>query len=412
MRTLIRSLVAAATIPLLAGSLVLLTDRDLRGQDTRRLLLPEGTVLTVRTDTSLNSETARQGQRFTTTVTDTVRVEGFTAIPAGATIEGVIALAREADDRRSGVLGLDFTGIRFPDGRTVSIDGKLTSTDPEERRRIEAQGEDARVVLVGGRRGAGAAIGALGEGEANDPVSSILGAIGGLLSEGDDVRVPEDAQLAVQLERGVVLTARDTRRDDRAPSAFTIFTSEEAISAAQRELGANGYYQGPVDGRLDERTRRALLTFQIDHGILATGNLDGRTAAELGLSLGAGFALSAGEASLVQSDAEHLLHDWRETLGIAPSGRLDPYRPYRTEELELLFALSALADNAALYEQLVERSGRSDGLIAASRALAATAGRVDRTISGVEVPAHVQAGWSRLELELEPIAPDLVREDR
>ncbi len=368
-----------------------------------RLLVPDGTVLTVTTNQPLDSGEMQQGQDFTTTVTDSVGVDGYIVIPAGSEIVGQVTLVRRADDRQSGVLGLEFTALRLPNGQTTAIDGKLTSTDPAERRQIEARG-DARVVLVGGREGVGATVGALGGGNARDPISSVLGAIGALLSEGSDVEMPAGATLAVQLQRPVVLVARGAPA--RRPDAFTIYTSEQTIRAAQEALRQRGYYRGSIDGRLNETTQRSLLAFQIDNGVLATGNLDGRTAQLLGLEVGVAAALTADEASFVRRTGQSLVTRWRDHVGIAPNGRMDGGRYYDTSEVELYFALSAFTDNAALYEQIVRASGNVDGLAAASGALVAAATDVDAAMEGVRLPARTEASWDQIRRVVADLDPE------
>ena len=174
-----------------------------------QVILPEGSVFTVRTTTPLSSASARQGAAFQTTVTDSVLVEGFTVIPAGSRVTGIVTAVRPADDRQSGVLGVSFDELRIPDGTTIAIDGRLTSTDPAERRQIDSR-PDTQVVLVGGRRGVGAAIGGIQN--PNDPVGSLLGTLGALLSEGADVNLPSGTTLAVQLERGLALRVQGPRR--------------------------------------------------------------------------------------------------------------------------------------------------------------------------------------------------------
>lgn len=392
-----------ALLALLAFSSV--GPQTLRAQ--QRLLIPEGTVLTVTTNERLDSGTMRQGEDFTTTLQDSIRVEGYTVIPAGSEIIGQVTLVRAADDRESGVLGVEFTTLRLSGGSTIPIDGKLTSTDPAERRQIEARG-DSRAVLVGGRRGVGATIGALGGGDASDPVSGVLGALGALLSEGSDVEVPAGTRLAVQLERPVVLVARGTPA--RQPDAFTIYTSEETIRAAQEALRQRGYYRGPIDGRLNETTQRALLAFQIDNGVLATGNLDGRTAGLLDLRVGVAAALTEGEASYVRRYAQSLVTRWREYVGIASSGRMDARRSYAESEMELYFALSAFADNAGLYEQIVRASGNVDGLGAASAALIGSAREVDAAMAAVQVPARTAGTWSQVRRVLADLDPEYAPE--
>ena len=93
----------------------------------QRLLLPEGTVLTVQTETPLSSQSAEVGQVFSTIVTDSVRVDGFTVIPEGSRIEGEVTMARAATSRESGMIGVEFSRLVFPNSRAMAIAGKLHS---------------------------------------------------------------------------------------------------------------------------------------------------------------------------------------------------------------------------------------------------------------------------------------------
>jgi peptidoglycan hydrolase-like protein with peptidoglycan-binding domain len=56
------------------------------------------------------------------------------------------------------------------------------------------------------------------------------------------------------------------------------------IASAQKRLWASGYYRGPINGRYTSRTRRALRTFQFDHGLAQTGRLNRKTCLMLGAS--------------------------------------------------------------------------------------------------------------------------------
>ncbi|MGI9078359.1 MAG: peptidoglycan-binding domain-containing protein, partial [Gemmatimonadaceae bacterium] len=285
-----------------------------------RLVLPEGSVIIVRTSSPLESSTAKAGQTFETVVVDTIRVENYTAIPADSRIRGVVTFAQAADRKRSGVIEINFDRLTLPDGKVYSLSGKLTSTDAAERRQIESD-PNARVVLVGGRGGVGAAI--AGAGSDRSPASGILAALGDLLSEARDVKVPAGTPLAVQLEQGLVLSRRGTAR---APDAFTIYTAADRIRAAQQVLAQQNYYRGAINGQLDEGTQRALFEFQIDKGIIATGNLDGRTAQALGLSATDGAdatVLSPEEASLLRRGAQALVGRQRQEMAISTTGRMD-----------------------------------------------------------------------------------------
>ena len=385
------------TVGLWAMFFMLVAVPGLRAQT--RLVLPEGSVIIVRTSTALESATAKAGQNFETIVADTVRVDDYTAIPAGSRIRGVVTFAQPADRQRSGVIEVTFDRLALPDGRTYPLSGKLTSTDAAERRQIESD-PNARVVLVGGRGGVGAAI--AGANSEKSPASGILAALGSLLSEARDVRVPAGTPLAVQLEQGLVLSRRGMAR---APDAFTIFTATDRISAAQQALAQQNYYRGAVNGQLDDPTRRALFEFQVDKGITATGNLDWRTAQALGLSSTTGgttaaATLSPEQASLVRRNAQALVGRQRQDMAISAGNRLDTRRGYTEDDVELWFALSAFADNASLYEQLARASGNVQGFASAGKALVAAARRVDAALPRARTSAELQNGWSSIRAQL------------
>jgi peptidoglycan hydrolase-like protein with peptidoglycan-binding domain len=56
------------------------------------------------------------------------------------------------------------------------------------------------------------------------------------------------------------------------------------IFSAQKRLMATGYYRGPIDGRYNRRTMRALRNFQFDNNLAETGRLNRKTCIRLGAS--------------------------------------------------------------------------------------------------------------------------------
>lgn len=71
--------------------------------------------------------------------------------------------------------------------------------------------------------------------------------------------------------------------------------SSSVIKEAQQKLSAAGHDAGPADGIMGPRTAQALKDFQQDKGLEASGQLDQRTLAELGLESSAiGASSSAG----------------------------------------------------------------------------------------------------------------------
>jgi peptidoglycan hydrolase-like protein with peptidoglycan-binding domain len=364
-----------------------------------RLVLPAGSVIMVRTTSPLQSTSAQAGQTFETNVEESVGVDEYTVIPGGSRIRGTVSLARPATRQQSGVIEVVFDRLTLPDGTSLPITGKLTSTDSTERRQIETN-PDARVVLVGGRGGIGATIAGAGTGRSANNVFSMLG---GLLSEGRDVNVPAGTPLAVELERAVTLRGGGRLR---GVEASTIYTAAERIRAAQQALASKNYYRGSINGQLDDATRRALFEFQLDSQLRGTGNLDGRTAQALGLNMAGGLSgatLSAEEASAVRRDAQSIAARQRAELGVAGVGRLDPARAYAQGDLDLWFALSAFADNASLYEQVVRNGGNRDAAVAAGRALAGAARRVDAAMQTARTSAQVQSAWTSIRQRLSAI---------
>ena len=352
-----------------------------------RVVLPAGSVIMVRTTTALQSATAKAGDTFETTVEEGVGVDEYTVIPAGSRIRGRIVAAQPATRDQSGVIDVAFDQLTLPDGSNYALYGKLTSTDSAERRQI-ATNANPRVVLVGGRGGIGAAI--AGASRSN----TLLSALGGLLSEGLDVNVAAGSPLAVELERALTLRGRGRAR---SVDASTIFTAPERIRAAQQALARLNYYRGPISGTLDDATRKALFAFQIDRQLTGTGNLDGRTATALGLNLSTGIsgaALSAEQASQLRRDAQTMVSGFRTELGINGNGRLNPNRAYAQTDLDLWFALSAFADNAGIYEQVVRSRSNDDAIVLAGRALVAAARRVDSAMQAAPVSARAQSSWA------------------
>ena len=373
-----------------------------------RVVLPAGTVIIVRTTAPLQSASARTGQSFETNVDGSIGVDEYTVIPAGSRVRGVVSLATPATRQQSGVIEVVFDRLTLPNGSTFPISGKLTSTDSAERRQIESD-PNAHVVLVGERGGIGAAIAGAGSSKSTN---NIFAALGSLLSEGRDVSVPAGTPLAVELQSAVTLRGGGRLR---GLEGSTLYTAADRISAAQQALAQQNYYRGPISGQLDDATRRALFQFQVDRGLSATGNLDGRTAQALGISAGpgvpgstvgstlSGSVFTAAQASAVRRDAQTLVSRYRNELAASGVGRLDPSRAYTQGDLDLWFALSAFADNASIYEQVVTSGTNRDGAVMAGRALASAARRVDSAIPNARSSAQLQNAWNTLRRQLTTI---------
>ena len=366
-----------------------------------RAVLPEGTVILVRTQTALESANAKTGQTFQTVVSDSVVADNYTLIPAGSTVRGVIAYARVASRSQSGVIDVHFDRLTLPDGRSYAMEGKLTSTDAAERKQIDADSTN-HVVLIGGRGGIGAAIAGTGSDK-----TGILSALGSLLSEGRDVAVPAGTQIAVQLTRPLTLSRRGYA------SIAGIFTATDRIRAAQTALARANYYRGPVNGLFNDATQRALVEYQIDNNLTATGNLDVVTAQKLGIysatstgEVESAYVLTSNEAAIVRRAAQSLASQERVDLRIATTGRLSSGRSYTDADLETWFAISAFADNASIYEALVRPGNNTSAAQMAGKALITAARRVDAAIALGAASSTVRNNWASLRSNLSVLDPN------
>jgi hypothetical protein len=175
--------------------------------------LPADTVLRVRLNDTISTESSRPGDRFMATVDDT-------SLPAGTRVQGVVIGVTRADRGTPGKLGIDFRTLELPDGRRIPITGTPTSLDSKSVRttsngRLVATPQSKK--NTGKYIAYGAAGGLL--------IGSLLGknVVGGLLGAGAgyllgrkkdkqaaqrDVVLREGTKMGVRLDRRVILAHR------------------------------------------------------------------------------------------------------------------------------------------------------------------------------------------------------------
>ena len=73
--------------------------------------------------------------------------------------------------------------------------------------------------------------------------------------------------------------------------------SPDTVKQAQEKLSAAGMDAGPADGKAGPKTEAAVKEFQQSKGIQASGKLDQKTLAALGVSEGSGSASSGSTGS-------------------------------------------------------------------------------------------------------------------
>ena len=214
-----KSFVAGLAVFFSAG---LLFPTGLQGQATRTYLVPEGTRIQVRLESTLQSKTNRQGDRFTVKVVESVQVRGKEVIPAGSTVEGRVAEVRQAGRIKGRAqVHLSYERLIFPNGVSETIiasQAELDDTQKEEMDRREGTilGESTRK-RTGAEIGAGAAIGAgigaIAGGRKGAAIGAGAGGLIGLVDVlrrgGKEIEIPAGTLMVIRLDRP--LTVISTR---------------------------------------------------------------------------------------------------------------------------------------------------------------------------------------------------------
>ena len=166
------------------------------------IVLPAGTVLTVKTQQALSSKSSQAGQTFLATLAQPVSVDGRSAIPAGSTASGTVVTAKaKGKVKGEGQLDLALTSITAG-GHTYPIKtGLLSSTVKGKGKRTAATtgGGAAGGALIGGIAGGGkgAAIGA--------GVGAAAGFIGGTFTGNKQIEIPAESALSFTLAQPLTL---------------------------------------------------------------------------------------------------------------------------------------------------------------------------------------------------------------
>ena len=169
------------------------------------IVVPAGTVLTVRTSQALSSKTSQTGQTFLATLAQPVSVGGKSALPAGSTISGTVISAKaKGKIKGEGELVLALNTISVG-GHTYPIQTRsLDSTTKGKGKRTAATtgGGAAGGALIGGLAGGGkgAGIGAL--------VGAGAGLVGGAMTGNQQVEIPAESALSFTLSASLTLPPR------------------------------------------------------------------------------------------------------------------------------------------------------------------------------------------------------------
>jgi hypothetical protein len=176
---------------------------------TKTNVVPVNAELAVRTEDTIDSDTAAEGQIFAAEITqDVLDDEGNVVIPYGSNAQIVI---------KSATKGSRFHGASdlVLDLQSVSVGGRryLIDTVDIERKGREGVGVNKRTAVF---TGAGAAVGAIvgaiaggGKGAAIGAASGAgAGAIAQVVTSGNSIKVPVETILTFRLDKPLKVTAK------------------------------------------------------------------------------------------------------------------------------------------------------------------------------------------------------------
>jgi len=170
------------------------------------LTVPDGTLVEVSLNSTLNSGTSQVGDNFTAEVTEDVMVDDRRAIPAGSTVHGTVQAVTPAKRGAGNAsLSLGFNRLDLPGGYSTTVVAGLTERTASKKKRNAG--------IIGGSAAGGAILGRI---IGKDTKGAVAGAvIGGgigtgvvMTKPGVQVNLPAGAELTIQLESAVKVPRR------------------------------------------------------------------------------------------------------------------------------------------------------------------------------------------------------------
>lgn len=166
------------------------------------VVVPAGTVLTVRLGQAVGSKISTPGQTFAATLTNPVTVGGNTVIPAGANATGTVVDAKPLGKFKGAAsLQLKLTSI--------NVNGAEHSIETSALVRT-AKGKGKRsATMIGGGAGLGALIGGLAGGGKGAAIGAVAGAgagtAGTVFTGNKDVVLPAESAMSFRLNQPLEL---------------------------------------------------------------------------------------------------------------------------------------------------------------------------------------------------------------
>ena len=166
------------------------------------IVVPAGTVLTVRVGQALSSNGSQSGQGFSATLAKPVNVGGVTVIPAGSAVRGTVVTAKtKGKIKGEGELTLALTGVTVQ-GQAYDLKTAVLNNT------IKGKGTRTAKTTGGGAAG-GALIGGLAGGGKGAGIGLLVGAgaglVGGAMTGNQQIEIPVESALSFRLSAPLTL---------------------------------------------------------------------------------------------------------------------------------------------------------------------------------------------------------------
>jgi hypothetical protein len=173
---------------------------SMKHEAPKPLVVPAGTIITVRLGQAVGSKISSAGQTFAATIATPIVVEGKTAIASGAAASGTVVDAKPLGRFKGGAsLQLRLTSVSVGGSDQAISTSAVVRTESGKGKRtaVLAGGGAALGALIGGLAGGGkgAGIGALAGGGA--------GGAGAAFTGNKDIVLPAESALSFKLEQPI-----------------------------------------------------------------------------------------------------------------------------------------------------------------------------------------------------------------
>jgi len=170
----------------------------IKSEISKPVVVPAGTVLTVRLGEAVGSKISQPGQTFAATLASPVELEGKAVIPAGATASGTVLDAKPLGRFKGGArLQLKLV--------SVNIGGKDHAIETSSVVRTQKGKGKRTATMIGGGAGVGALIGGLAGGGKGAAIGAVAGAgagtAGTAFTGNKEIVLPAESALSFKLEQ-------------------------------------------------------------------------------------------------------------------------------------------------------------------------------------------------------------------